>query len=104
MVAREAAEEDTLMELALEAGAEDFKAEEDGYEIITDPSDFEAVHQALEARSISCESAQVTQIAELLTPLTSQDQADDLNKILEALEEHDDVNEYYHNAQFPESA
>ena len=102
MVARESADEDTLMELALESGAEDFKAEEDGYEIITDPSNFEEVHQALEAKSIHCESAQVTQIAEMLAPLTSQDQADDLNKLLEALEEHDDVNEYYHNAQFPD--
>ena len=49
IIPREAANEDQLMELALEAGAEDFVADEHGYEILTDPGHFEAVHRALEA-------------------------------------------------------
>jgi YebC/PmpR family DNA-binding regulatory protein len=52
LVPREAAGEDTVMELALEAGAEDFTADEEGFEIITDPAHFEAVHQALETRGL----------------------------------------------------
>src|SRR6516164_9647080 len=52
IIAREAAGEDQLMELALEAGAEDFKAEPEGYEILTEPAKFEAVHKQLEAKGI----------------------------------------------------
>src|SRR5580692_6740453 len=59
IIPREAAEEDKLMELALEAGAEDFKAEPEGYEILTDPGHFEAVHKQLESKNIKCASAQI---------------------------------------------
>src|SRR5882757_5931277 len=59
IVAREAANEDQVMEAALEAGAEDFKAEPEGYEILTDPAHFEAVHRQLEAKGVKCVSADV---------------------------------------------
>src|ERR1039458_10368550 len=60
IVAREAAGEDALMETVLEAGAEDFKTDPQGYEILTDPARFEAVHKAIEAKAIKPSAAEVT--------------------------------------------
>ena len=68
IIAREAADEDALMELPLEAGAEDFKADEDGYEILTAPGDFEAIHKKIEAKGIRCEAAGVTSLPTLTVP------------------------------------
>src|SRR5690348_5418406 len=62
VVPREAANEDQLMELALEAGAEDFTADADGYEIITEPAQFEAVHKQIEAKGIKPAVAEVTEL------------------------------------------
>jgi len=101
MVAREAADEDKLMELALEAGAEDFKAEPEGYEIITEPSNFEAVHKHLEANGIKCLSAQITELPTITVPITDQETAATINKLVEALEDHDDVKEVFTNAELP---
>ena len=64
IIPREAADEDQLMEVALEAGAEDFKAEPQGYEIITDPAHFEAVHKQIEAKGIKAAVAGVTRAAD----------------------------------------
>src|SRR5256885_2932310 len=65
IVPREAASEDQLMEVALEAGAEDFKVEPEGYEILTDPARFEIVHQAIEAKQIRPAAAEVTYLPTL---------------------------------------
>lgn len=102
MVARDAADEDKLMELALEAGAEDFKSEPEGYEIITEPSNFEAVHKHLEANGIKCLSAQITEIPVVTVPVTDPETAASINKLLDALEDHDDVKEVYTNAELPD--
>src|SRR5439155_12198331 len=59
IIGREAAHEDQVMEVALEAGAEDFKAEPQGYEIVTDPAHFEAVHKQIEAKGIKPDVAEV---------------------------------------------
>lgn len=99
IVAREAAAEDALMEIALEAGAEDFKAEEEGFEIITEPGKFEAVHKAVEARGIKCEAAQVTELPVSTVPVPAE-AAGALNRLMEALEDNDDVKEVYSNAEF----
>lgn len=101
IVPRDAASEDTLMELALEAGAEDFKADEDGYEIITAPAQFETVHKAIEAKGIKPALAEVTEIPSLTVPLTDAAAVAAVNRLIEALEDHDDVKEVYHNAEFP---
>src|SRR5882762_4803200 len=69
IIPREAAGEDQLMELALDAGAEDFKAEPQGYEILTEPGRFEAVHKQLEAKGIKPEIAEVTAMASVTVPL-----------------------------------
>ena len=99
IVSREAANEDQLMELAIEAGAEDFRAEPQGFEIITEPARFEAVLKQLEAKSIKPEGASVTELATVTVPL-AEDQAAGVNRLIEALEDHDDVKEVYTNAEF----
>jgi YebC/PmpR family DNA-binding regulatory protein len=104
IVSREAADEDRLMELALEAGAEDFKADPQGYEIITDPAHFEAVHKQLETKGIKAEAAEITELPTVTVPLAGEPAIAALNKLVEALEDHDDVKEVYSNADFPDEA
>jgi len=99
-VTRESAEEDKVMELALEAGAEDFKAEAEGYEIITDPVNFEAVNQRIEGAGIKPASAELAFIPAHTVSLTGE-QAGAVSKLIELLEEHDDVKEIHSNAEFP---
>jgi YebC/PmpR family DNA-binding regulatory protein len=98
-VAREAADEDDLMALALEAGAEDFQAEAEGYEILTAPGDFEAIHKRIEAQGVKCAAAAVTWLP-LATAPVAGDESVAVNRLLEALEEHDDVKEVFCNAEF----
>ena len=101
IIPREAAQEDALMELALEAGAEDFKAEPEGYEILTDPAHFEAIHKQLEAKGIKYASAEVTSLPDLSVPLEDPAAVAAVTKLRDALEDHDDVKEVYSNADFP---
>ena len=101
IVAREAANEDQLMEAALEAGAEDFKADEQGYEILTEPASFETVLKQVEAKGIKPAVAEITSLPSITVPLNGE-QTGPVNKLIEALEENDDVKEVYSNAEFPE--
>lgn len=101
VVARENAEEDDLMELALEAGAEDFKSEPEGFTIETAPDTFEAVAKAVEEKGIATEVAEISQIPDLTVPADA-DTAKTLNTLIEKIEDHDDVNSVYHNAELPE--
>jgi YebC/PmpR family DNA-binding regulatory protein len=103
-VSREAAGEDQLMELALEAGAEDFKVDENGYEILTEPANFEAVHKQIETKGIKCEAAEITSLPTIRVPLTDEAGVAAVNKLVEALEEHEDVKEVFSNADFPDEA
>jgi transcriptional/translational regulatory protein YebC/TACO1 len=84
----------------LEAGAEDFKAEAEGYEILTDPANFEAIHRQVEAKGIRSDVAQITSLPRLMVPL-SEAAAPGVSRLIEALEEHEDVKEVYTNAEFP---
>ena len=102
IVSKEAAGEDALMELALEAGAEDFKTDENGYEILTAPGDFEAIHKKIEVRGIKCEAAEITSLPTITPPPADPATLAAVNKLIEALEEHDDVKEVFSNAEFPE--
>ena len=102
IIPREAAGEDQVMELALEAGAEDFKAEPQGYEILTEPANFEAVHKQLEAKGIKCAAAGITALPTVTVPLTNDQAIAAVNKLIDALEEHDDVKEVHANAAFPD--
>jgi len=101
VVSREAANEDQLMEVALEAGAEDFKAEPEGYEILTGPANFEAVHKQIEAKGIKPAVAEVTELPIITVPLRDEPTIAAVNKLIDALEEHDDVKDVYSNAEFP---
>jgi len=100
VVPREGASEDQVMEIALEAGAEDFKADDDGFEVLTDPAHFEPVHKALEQKGLKCEVAEVTSLPTVTVPLSDASAAMAVNKLIEALEDHDDVKEVYSNAEF----
>jgi YebC/PmpR family DNA-binding regulatory protein len=103
VIPRDAAGEDQLMEVALEAGAEDFKADPQGYEILTEPGRFEAVHKQIEARGIKAAVAEITELPTVTVPLQPE-QAAAVSKLIDALEDHDDVKEVYANAEFPEEA
>ena len=88
---------DDLMMIALDAGAEDFSEEEDSYEIITSPADFTAVREALEKEKISFASAEVTMIPQNYVELTSEEDIKKMNRILDLLDEDDDVQDVFHN-------
>ncbi len=88
---------DDLMMIALDAGAEDFSEEDDSYEIITNPNDFEAVHAALEAEKIPMAEAEVTMIPQNYVELTAEEDLTNINRILDLLDDDDDVQEVYHN-------
>ena len=92
---------DELMMLALDAGAEDFNEEEDCYEIITTPEDFDAVNQTLSDNGIKFASAEVTMIPQTTVELTSEEDIKKMRRILNLLDEEDDVQNVYHNWDEP---
>jgi len=101
IVARESAGEDQVMELALEAGAADFHADPEGYEVLTAPVAFEPVLRQFEAKGIRCGSAEITYLAALTVPIADPSAAAAVTALIDALEEHDDVKEVHHNADLP---
>ena len=101
VVAGEKASEDQLMELALNAGAEDLSKAGDKFEIITSPSDFEPVKKALEDAKIPYESADLRMIPKTLVPVNVGN-ARQVLALIEALEDHDDVQNVYANCDIPD--
>lgn len=93
---------DELMMLALDAGADDFNEEDDCYEILTSPEEFDAVNQALADAGVTFASAEVTMIPQTTVDLTSEDDIKKMNRILGLLDEDDDVQNVYHNWNEPE--
>jgi YebC/PmpR family DNA-binding regulatory protein len=95
-------DEDKVMEVALEAGAEDVITDEEGaIEVLTSPADFEAVKNALEAVGLLADMAEVTMRAENTIPLSGDDAAK-MQKLLDILEDLDDVQNVFHNAEMEE--
>ena len=88
---------DTLMEKALDAGAEDFSEEEDSFEIITGPDDLESVRKALEDEKIPMVSAEVTRLPQNYVEVTDEDAVKRLTRILDLLDDDDDVQNVYTN-------
>ena len=88
---------DDLMMIALDAGAEDFSEEDDSFEILTDPDNFEEVRKALEDAGIPMISAEVTMIPQNYVTLTDETAVKNLQRTLELLEDDDDVQAVYHN-------
>ncbi len=88
---------DELMMLVLDAGAEDFSEEEDSYEVITAPEDFDGVLKVLQEKRISPVSAEVTMIPQNYVELKDETALKNLQRILDLLDEDDDVQAVYHN-------
>ena len=88
---------DDLMMEALEAGAEDFSEEEDSYEIITDPNSFQDVEKALKDMGLELASSEVTMLPQTYVKLTDEKDVASLERILDLLDESDDVQAVYHN-------
>ena len=97
----EGVDEETLMEVAIEAGAEDVKEEEGVFQVITAPEDLEEVRERLESGGISVKEAQLTYIPQS-TVRVEGEKAEKLIKLLDALEKHDDVQHIYSNFDVPE--
>jgi YebC/PmpR family DNA-binding regulatory protein len=100
-VPKEAAEEDKLLSIALEAGAEDVRDDDSSWEILTPPESFEAVRDALVAAGVQPSSAEVGWVAQNYIKLTGS-AAQQMLRMVEALEEHDDVQHVYANFDIPE--
>lgn len=88
---------DDLMMESLELGAEDFLEEEDSFEIITDPKDLADVREGLEKMGVPMVQSEVTKIPQTFVELHKEDDIKNMNRILDLLEEDDDVQEVYHN-------
>ncbi len=101
-VAKSAADEETLMTVALDAGAEDIKDDDDeNFEVITAPDDFEAVKAALEEANIACVDAEVTMLPQTNVSLKGKE-AEQMLKLMDALEDNDDIQKVYTNADIDE--
>jgi YebC/PmpR family DNA-binding regulatory protein len=101
VVESSAVDEDTLMETALEAGAEDIREDDSNYEVITEPGDFEAVKEAIDTASISYIDAEVTMLPQNTANLAGKE-AEQMVRLMEMLEDCDDVQKVYTNADIPE--
>jgi YebC/PmpR family DNA-binding regulatory protein len=101
VVEKSAADEEALMEVALEAGAEDVREDGSNFEVITAPEDFEAVKEAVDAASIATIAAEVTMLPQTMAPLDG-DAALKMIKLIDALEDCDDVQKVYTNADIPD--
>ena len=95
-------DEDEMMMIALEAGAEDVKVDDDVFEIVTAPNDFSTVRENLEQQGISFLSAEVAKIPQNTVAVSDPDTVLKIQKMLDLLEENDDVQNVYHNADLPE--
>ena len=101
VVESSAVDEDTLMETALEAGAEDIREDDSNYEVITEPGDFEAIKEAIDTASISYIDAEVTMLPQNTANLAGKE-AEQMVRLMEMLEDCDDVQKVYTNADIPE--
>ena len=90
-------DEDTLMDLVLEAGAEDLKTEGEHFEVITDPNDFDAVSDAITTAGIDMAQSEITMIPDVVTEVSDVDKAHSIMRFVDALEELDDVQDVYTN-------
>ena len=95
-------EEDEVMMAALDAGAEDFVAQDDAFEVYTSPSDFSAVRESLENAGYTFFSAEVQMIPQNTVNISDKETAEKVERFLDNLDDNDDVQEVFHNAVLPE--
>jgi len=100
-ISKENSDEDTLMELVLDAEAEDIIEETDSFDIITEPGDYDAVKDVIDAANIKYEIAEITMIPQNMTRLNGKE-AEQMIKFMEALDDSDDVQKFYSNADIPD--
>lgn len=95
-------DEEELMMQALEAGADDFTAEEDSFEILTSADGFSEVRQKLEDAGIPMASAEVTMVPQNYISVTDPEDVKKINKMMDMFDDNDDVQDVYHNAELPD--
>ncbi|CCK78514.1 YebC/PmpR family DNA-binding transcriptional regulator [Desulfobacula toluolica] len=100
-VSKEDSDEETLMEVALEAGAEDIREETNSFDIITEPADFDAVKEAVDAAGIKYEMAEITMLPQNMTKVDGKE-AEQMIKFMDVLDDCDDVQKFYTNADIPD--
>jgi YebC/PmpR family DNA-binding regulatory protein len=96
-------DEDAMLELALEAGAEDFRREDDVYVVTTDPASFHAVQAALEAKKVTATESELAMVPKTTVPVTGKENVESLFKLIEALEELDDVQKVWANFEIDDA-
>ena len=101
LVEKSAISEDSLIETVLDAGADDVNTEGETFEVLTPPAAFEAVKDALAKRKVPTQSAELTRVATQLVPVSAKD-AGQLLKLVDTLEEHDDVQKVFANFNVPD--
>ena len=101
IVSKEAADEDTIMTLALDAGAEDVADLDDSWQVLSEPSEFIAVREAIEGAEIAIESAGITMIPNTTVTITGKDVQKVIN-LIDNLEDHDDVQKVHANFEIPD--
>ncbi|CAD7842864.1 MAG: Probable transcriptional regulatory protein YebC [Olavius algarvensis Delta 4 endosymbiont] len=94
-------DEDALMEVALDAGAEDVREDGENFEVITEPTDFEDVRSAIEEAGITTIAAEVAMLPQTVTPVAGKE-AEQMVRLMDALEDCDDVQKVYTNADLPD--
>lgn len=102
IVEREGLDEDKVMEDSLEAGASDFQADEDVFEIYTEPEDFSAIRDDLQAKGYEFVSAEIEMVPSTYTTLANEEQITKMQRLLDVLEDNDDVQNVWHNWEFNE--
>ena len=102
VIEAEGLDEETVMEDALEAGASDFAADEDVFEITTEPEDFSGVRDDLDAKGYSFITAELQMVPDVLTAIDDPDAAANMEKLLDMLEDNDDVQDVWHNWDRPD--
>ena len=100
---RDQVSEEEIMEIALEAGAEDVKDQEDQIEVTTSLEDFSKVKNAFDEKSIAYELAEITMVPQTMVPIEDEKVAQQLLRLMEALEDSDDVQNAYANFDIPDS-
>lgn len=95
-------DEDTIMMDALDCGADDMTSEEECYEITTSPENFSTTREALEEKGYSFAQAEISYIPQTLTQLTNEDDVKNMRKLIEMLEDNDDVQNVYHSWDEPD--
>ncbi len=102
VIEAEGLDEEKVMEDALEAGASDFAADEDVFEITTEPEDFSGVRDDLDAKGYAFITAELQMVPDVLTAIDDPDAIANMEKLLDALEDNDDVQDVWHNWDRPD--